>query len=101
MVTTTMNSLLDQAIEAMGPLRKRVYTRLMNDPTLKANVVDHLALSSMSLACCSECAGAFNKDDFTGEMTLAINPDNLKKWLDWIIANLPSIIALILKLMSL
>jgi len=99
MSQATMVSLIEQAIDTMPDMRrmqKRAWKQLLNRPRLSADICDQLAAGL-----CEEdfvepsMKEAINADGYEHTQTmLAFNPDNLTAILDWILKNLPAIIAL-------
>lgn len=101
---TTFATLVDQAIEELGPFRRMLLRRQMKSETYAQTLYDSLAAQ-----CCDELdeetVAAFyvkvsddTDEKFDAHAALAIDPDRLAKILELIIKYLPQILALIFQL---
>lgn len=102
---TTFATLVDEAIEKLGPIRRMILKRQMKSETYRQTLYDNLAAK-----CCDELdeetvAQFYSKFDdngidesFDAHAALAIDPERLSKLLDLIIKYLPQILAIIFQL---
>lgn len=97
MSTVSLNSLIDQSVDKVPPFRRMVYRSLLANPRVRNAFSVHLVDEMKSEPCCSEIALMAASDEFNGEVTMAINPDNLKAILDFIMKILPILLQIFLK----
>lgn len=115
-VKATFNSLLDQAVDKMGPLRKRAYQRRLKDKQYREAITDELILKlsqdervqAMNLPIFAE-ASAPGSDQVTAmggnngprlaaaDVELQLDPDKIKQLLDLLIEYGPKIFDLIMR----
>lgn len=95
--TTTMNAMLDQAVEKLPPLRKRIMKRILSNPERREEVIDLCAVKLAENPKLKGYAATFNAESFDGNTEMGINPDNLKIILDALMKFLPILIQLFFK----
>lgn len=95
--TTTMDKLLDEAVDKLPPLRKRVMKRILGSPERRAEVIDLCAVKLAENPKLKGYAATFNSEDFDGETEMGVNPDTLKVILDALMKFLPILISLFFK----
>lgn len=94
---SNLNSLVDQAVDQVPVFRRMVYKSLLRNPKTR-NAFSAVLLERMAdEPCCSSIVASATADDFDGELALAIDPANLKAILDFIMAILPIILKIFLK----
>ena len=91
----TVRGLIEQTIDKMPWAQRRMAKRVM--ARHGDEVVDYVAFGMNEDPCCECCHATLNDETFTGDTVMAFNPDNLLKILDWIMKNLPAILALFFK----
>lgn len=99
--TTTLNTLIDEAVDKLPPVRKRALKRLLSNPKWRAEVVDHVAERLVDQPCCKSFGATLNSETFDGNTPLAasaIDPDLKKKILDLIMQILPIILSIFFKI---
>lgn len=92
MSLVSLNSLIDQAVDQMPPIRRRAYKRLLARPLIHAEIADHVASEMVDEPCCAQVVACASCDDFDGNVMMAVDPENLKAILDFIMKILPLII---------
>ena len=95
--TTTMNEMLDQAVEKLPPLRKRIMKRILSNPERREEVIDLCAVKLVENPKLKGYASTFNAETFDGNTEMGINPDNLKIILDALMKFLPILLQLFFK----
>jgi hypothetical protein len=98
MKSASIEEMIQEAISQMGPLKRRVYLNTYNRliPAEKAHLVDEIALKVCD--CCPQLTPIFNATDFGGTTKFTVNAVDWQAIIKLILENLPSIIALIMKL---
>lgn len=97
MSTVSLNSLIDQSVDKVPLFRRAVFKALLRNEKTR-NAFAAVLLEKMdSEPCCSEICLMAASDDFNGEVVMAINPDNLKAILDFIMKILPILLQIFLK----
>ena len=98
MTTYTLNSLVDQAVDELPLFRRVAYKSLLSNQRTR-HAFSVMLLDRMDdEPACEAIVMASKSDDFSGEATLAINPETLKVILDLIKAILPIILQIFLKI---
>lgn len=97
-VTKTLDQLLDEAVEKMPWLRRRVMKRRLRRKKNREAVIDELRLKLADDSRVQEMgmASMMLSEDVTGETPLPIDLDQLERLLQIIIEYLPTIIELIM-----
>lgn len=96
--TVSMEELVLEAIDQMGPLKKRVYTRVYNNMSdeAKTHLTDELAVTVSEAH--PELTTVFSATDFSTTTKFEVKAVDWQAIIKLILDNLPSIIALIVKL---
>jgi hypothetical protein len=97
MSAQSLNSLIDQAVDQQPVFRRLVYRTLLRNPKTRVAFSAVLLDEMKSEPCCSEFVAFAATEQFDGDASLAINPENLKAILDFIIKILPIILQIFLK----
>lgn len=93
----TLNQLLDDAVETLPFVRRKIMQARMRNPRARAKVLDELQLSIYEdpRAASMGIQPAFGSASFTAETPFSIDIDNLERILKLIVEYLPQIIQLI------
>lgn len=95
-VTTSINSMLDSAVTHVGPIRQRIYKKLLKNQSFRDKVVDVIVLKSAEENFSLGNRVTMGEGTFNGDTELLVDEADFKAWLDFIIKNLPTIISIIL-----
>jgi hypothetical protein len=97
MSTVSLNSLIDQSVDKVPLFRRMVFKTLLRNEKTRNAFAAVLLEKMQDEPCCSAIVSMAASEDFDGEVMMAIDPENLKAILDFILKILPVILQIFLK----
>lgn len=94
---TTIDSLLDKAVDKLPPVRRLLYRRLLTNKKNRENVSALLITKLENDEDACSCLPVVGDASFTASTPFSIDPDNLDKFLAIIVKYLPMILEIIFK----
>lgn len=94
---TTIDKLLDQAVEKLPPVRKMLYKRLLKRDEVRADITSVLVHKLQADTVALSLLPTMGDEAFTASTPFSIDPDKLDKFLEVIFKYLPIILDIIFK----
>ena len=94
MVAMSVRDLTEQAIQKLPWARRKSAEWMMRRHG--DEIVAHMTAKLVQEPACADCVPMMNAEGSSGDMKMAIDPDNIAKWIELILKYLPMILAFFL-----